>query len=166
MREQTWQLHYVKDSTVCATPVINCVLVQMHIVNKRKDLDLDEALKTPNGLAVLGFFIEVTLTHARRRRGRSYSYTVIVCHLKANWCISCMVWPNNEWLYAFHTFVNLWVMMLAVPGSGVEDRILTVLNLKAAQVKEFQSSFKMTAPFTVCTWWHQYCHIPAFQKER
>lgn len=55
----------------------------MHIVNKRKDLGLDEAVKTPNGLAVLGFFIEVTLTHSRRR-GRSYSYTVIVCHLEAN----------------------------------------------------------------------------------
>lgn len=78
MRKHTWQLHYmyVKDSTVCALTVINCVLVQMHIVNKRKDLDLNEAVKTPNGLAVLGFFIEVTLTHARRRRrGRSYSYT-------------------------------------------------------------------------------------------
>lgn len=34
----------------------------MHIVNKRKDLTLDEALETPNGLAVLGFFIEVTFS--------------------------------------------------------------------------------------------------------
>lgn len=32
--------------------------MEMHIVNKRKDLTLDEALKTPNGLAVLGFFME------------------------------------------------------------------------------------------------------------
>nr|XP_040032140.1 carbonic anhydrase 4-like isoform X2 [Gasterosteus aculeatus aculeatus] len=32
--------------------------MEMHIVNKRKDLTLDEALETPNGLAVLGFFIE------------------------------------------------------------------------------------------------------------
>lgn len=34
---------------------------QMHIVNKRKDLDLTEAVKTPNGLAALAFFIEVTI---------------------------------------------------------------------------------------------------------
>ncbi|KAM3591370.1 uncharacterized protein V6R79_000846 [Siganus canaliculatus] len=32
--------------------------MEMHIVNKRKDLSLDEAIKTPNGLAVLGFMIE------------------------------------------------------------------------------------------------------------
>uniref|UniRef100_A0A4W6G5T6 Alpha-carbonic anhydrase domain-containing protein n=1 Tax=Lates calcarifer TaxID=8187 RepID=A0A4W6G5T6_LATCA len=30
----------------------------IHIVNKRKDLSLEEAVKTSNGLAVLGFFIE------------------------------------------------------------------------------------------------------------
>lgn len=35
--------------------------MQMHIVSKRKDLTLDEAVKTPDGLAVLGFFIEVTV---------------------------------------------------------------------------------------------------------
>ncbi|XP_071319086.1 uncharacterized protein [Trachinotus anak] len=34
--------------------------MEMHIVNKRKDLTLDEAINTPNGLAVLGFFIEPT----------------------------------------------------------------------------------------------------------
>ncbi len=33
----------------------------MHIVNKRKDLELDEAVKAPDGLAVLGFFIEVII---------------------------------------------------------------------------------------------------------
>uniref|UniRef100_A0A3B3ZPB1 Alpha-carbonic anhydrase domain-containing protein n=1 Tax=Periophthalmus magnuspinnatus TaxID=409849 RepID=A0A3B3ZPB1_9GOBI len=32
--------------------------VQMHIVTKRKDLTLDEAVMTGNGLAVLGFFME------------------------------------------------------------------------------------------------------------
>ncbi|KAM8836926.1 uncharacterized protein AB9W97_002363 [Spinachia spinachia] len=32
--------------------------MEMHIVNKRKDLTLEEALETKNGLAVLGFFIE------------------------------------------------------------------------------------------------------------
>nr|XP_046232575.1 carbonic anhydrase 4-like [Scatophagus argus]XP_046232576.1 carbonic anhydrase 4-like [Scatophagus argus] len=32
--------------------------MEMHIVNKRKDLTLDEAVKHPDGLAVLGFFIE------------------------------------------------------------------------------------------------------------
>uniref|UniRef100_A0A3P8WSV4 Carbonic anhydrase n=1 Tax=Cynoglossus semilaevis TaxID=244447 RepID=A0A3P8WSV4_CYNSE len=34
--------------------------MEMHIVSKRKDLTLDEALKTSNGIAVLGFFIEET----------------------------------------------------------------------------------------------------------
>ncbi|CAN9509080.1 unnamed protein product [Ophioblennius macclurei] len=32
--------------------------MEMHIVTKRKDLTLDQAKVTPNGLAVLGFFIE------------------------------------------------------------------------------------------------------------
>ncbi|KAM4715239.1 uncharacterized protein FYW61_018182 [Anableps anableps] len=32
--------------------------MEMHIVNKRKDLTLDKAIQTPDGLAVLGFFIE------------------------------------------------------------------------------------------------------------
>ncbi|XP_067432186.1 uncharacterized protein [Thunnus thynnus] len=32
--------------------------MEMHIVNKRKDLTLQEAIQTPDGLAVLGFFIE------------------------------------------------------------------------------------------------------------
>ncbi|XP_069547695.1 uncharacterized protein [Brachyistius frenatus] len=32
--------------------------MEMHIVSKRKDLTLDEAIKSPDGLAVLGFFIE------------------------------------------------------------------------------------------------------------
>ncbi|XP_008312905.1 carbonic anhydrase 4-like [Cynoglossus semilaevis] len=36
--------------------------MEMHIVSKRKDLTLDEALKTSNGIAVLGFFIEATDT--------------------------------------------------------------------------------------------------------
>lgn len=35
--------------------------MQMHIVSKQKDLTLDEAVKTHDGLAVLGFFIEVTV---------------------------------------------------------------------------------------------------------
>lgn len=39
---------------------MNCVFIQMHIVNKRKDLTLEKALQTTDGLAVLGFFIEVT----------------------------------------------------------------------------------------------------------
>uniref|UniRef100_H2S426 Carbonic anhydrase n=1 Tax=Takifugu rubripes TaxID=31033 RepID=H2S426_TAKRU len=34
--------------------------MEMHIVSKRKDLTLDEAVKTHDGLAVLGFFIEPT----------------------------------------------------------------------------------------------------------
>ncbi|XP_020779899.1 carbonic anhydrase 4-like [Boleophthalmus pectinirostris] len=34
--------------------------MEMHIVTKRKDLTLDEALMTGNGLAVLGFFIEMS----------------------------------------------------------------------------------------------------------
>uniref|UniRef100_A0A3P8SPD7 Carbonic anhydrase n=1 Tax=Amphiprion percula TaxID=161767 RepID=A0A3P8SPD7_AMPPE len=36
--------------------------MEMHIVNKRKDLTLEQAVKTPNGLAVLGFFIESKAT--------------------------------------------------------------------------------------------------------
>ncbi|KAK0155273.1 Carbonic anhydrase 4 [Merluccius polli] len=36
--------------------------MEMHIVNKRKDLSLAEAIMTQDGLAVLGFFIEVTQT--------------------------------------------------------------------------------------------------------
>ncbi|XP_051795943.1 carbonic anhydrase 4-like [Acanthochromis polyacanthus] len=36
--------------------------MEMHIVTKRKDLTLDEAVKTPNGLAVLGFFMESKVT--------------------------------------------------------------------------------------------------------
>ncbi|XP_062270020.1 uncharacterized protein LOC133975978 isoform X2 [Platichthys flesus] len=38
--------------------------MEMHIVTKRKDLTLDEAVKTPNGLAVLGFFIETNPTQS------------------------------------------------------------------------------------------------------
>ncbi|XP_073346065.1 uncharacterized protein [Pagrus major] len=34
--------------------------MEMHIVNKRKDLTLEQAVQTPDGLAVLGFFIQVT----------------------------------------------------------------------------------------------------------
>eukprot|EP00064_Thunnus_orientalis_P014515 superscaffoldBa00002534_g14561 len=34
--------------------------MEMHIVNKRKDLTLQEAIQTPDGLAVLGFFIETS----------------------------------------------------------------------------------------------------------
>ncbi|XP_034563715.1 carbonic anhydrase 4-like [Notolabrus celidotus] len=34
--------------------------MEMHIVNKRKDLSLEEAITTPNGLAVLGFFIKAS----------------------------------------------------------------------------------------------------------
>uniref|UniRef100_A0A3P8NXZ1 Alpha-carbonic anhydrase domain-containing protein n=1 Tax=Astatotilapia calliptera TaxID=8154 RepID=A0A3P8NXZ1_ASTCA len=33
----------------------------LHIVSKKKDLTLDQALQAPDGLAVLGFFIEVKL---------------------------------------------------------------------------------------------------------
>ncbi|XP_035467558.1 carbonic anhydrase [Scophthalmus maximus] len=36
--------------------------MEMHIVTKRKDLTLDQAIDTPNGLAVLGFFIEAADT--------------------------------------------------------------------------------------------------------
>ena len=35
----------------------------MHIVNKQKDLDLTDAVKTPDGLAVLAFMIEVTVAN-------------------------------------------------------------------------------------------------------
>ncbi|XP_054622670.1 uncharacterized protein LOC129176554 isoform X2 [Dunckerocampus dactyliophorus] len=36
--------------------------MEVHIVNKRKDLTLEEAVNTPNGLAVLGFFIEAVVS--------------------------------------------------------------------------------------------------------
>ncbi|XP_077406785.1 carbonic anhydrase 15-like isoform X2 [Vanacampus margaritifer] len=36
--------------------------MEVHVVNKRKDLSLDEAVNTTNGLAVLGFFIEAATT--------------------------------------------------------------------------------------------------------
>ncbi|XP_077595507.1 uncharacterized protein LOC144211863 [Stigmatopora nigra] len=36
--------------------------MEVHIVNKRKDLTLDEAVNTTNGLAVMGFFIEAKTT--------------------------------------------------------------------------------------------------------
>ncbi|XP_074519909.1 uncharacterized protein LOC141785478 [Halichoeres trimaculatus] len=34
--------------------------MEMHIVNKRKDLSLEEAVKTPDGLAVLAFFLKAS----------------------------------------------------------------------------------------------------------
>uniref|UniRef100_A0A673AK48 Carbonic anhydrase n=1 Tax=Sphaeramia orbicularis TaxID=375764 RepID=A0A673AK48_9TELE len=43
--------------------------MEMHIVNKRKDLTLEEAVKTPNGLAVLAFFMEAAESH--KSKGRS-----------------------------------------------------------------------------------------------
>lgn len=39
--------------------------MEMHIVNKRKDLNLTEALKTPGGLAALAFFIEASASSKR-----------------------------------------------------------------------------------------------------
>ncbi|XP_026170527.1 carbonic anhydrase 4-like [Mastacembelus armatus] len=36
--------------------------MELHIVSKRKDLTMDKALLTPNGLAVLGFFIKANST--------------------------------------------------------------------------------------------------------
>lgn len=52
-----------KDFALCVLHFFNFLLVQMHIVNKRKDLKLDEAVETSDGLAVLAFFIEVKLAH-------------------------------------------------------------------------------------------------------
>ncbi|TNN54278.1 Carbonic anhydrase 4 [Liparis tanakae] len=45
--------------------------MEMHIVSKRKDLSLAEALTTPDGLAVLGFLIE-----AKKADGRGGSENV------------------------------------------------------------------------------------------
>ena len=47
---------------LCVSHIIYCVFVQMHIVSKRKDLTLKQALQTPDGLAVLGFFIQVAFS--------------------------------------------------------------------------------------------------------
>ncbi|XP_033963923.1 uncharacterized protein [Pseudochaenichthys georgianus] len=41
--------------------------MEMHIVNKRKDLTLEKALQTTDGLAVLGFFIEATSAKEKSR---------------------------------------------------------------------------------------------------
>ncbi|KAM4623955.1 uncharacterized protein ACJ7VT_004925 isoform 1-T2 [Polymixia lowei] len=46
--------------------------MEMHIVNKRKDLTLDEAVRTPTGLAVLGFFIEAAEDHKGRSGGSTH----------------------------------------------------------------------------------------------
>ncbi|XP_017273757.1 carbonic anhydrase 4 isoform X2 [Kryptolebias marmoratus] len=40
--------------------------MELHIVSKRKDLSLDEALQEPDGLAVLGFFIEAKSTSSSK----------------------------------------------------------------------------------------------------
>ncbi|XP_033466762.1 uncharacterized protein LOC117246865 [Epinephelus lanceolatus] len=48
--------------------------MEMHIVNKRKDLTVEEAKQTPNGLAVLGFFIEHKGTH-KSSSGSEHSET-------------------------------------------------------------------------------------------
>nr|XP_019962607.1 PREDICTED: carbonic anhydrase 4-like isoform X1 [Paralichthys olivaceus]XP_019962608.1 PREDICTED: carbonic anhydrase 4-like isoform X1 [Paralichthys olivaceus]XP_019962609.1 PREDICTED: carbonic anhydrase 4-like isoform X1 [Paralichthys olivaceus] len=45
--------------------------MEMHIVNKRKDLTLDEAVQTSNGLAVLGFFIEAESTKSSSGSGQT-----------------------------------------------------------------------------------------------
>lgn len=55
--------------------------VQMHIVSKRKDLTLDEALQAPDGLAVLGVFIEV-------KPGEVKLLTVVYM----------LYWLSNTWL--------------------------------------------------------------------
>ncbi|KAL3967650.1 cyclin-dependent kinase 2 [Sarotherodon galilaeus] len=47
--------------------------MEMHIVSKRKDLTLDEALQAPDGLAVLGFFIESTPTTKSTSHGSTSS---------------------------------------------------------------------------------------------
>ncbi|XP_039472543.1 carbonic anhydrase-like [Oreochromis aureus] len=49
--------------------------MEMHIVSKRKDLTLDQALQAPDGLAVLGFFIESTHTTKRTSHGSTVSGT-------------------------------------------------------------------------------------------
>ncbi|KAF7655332.1 hypothetical protein LDENG_00057670 [Lucifuga dentata] len=47
--------------------------MEMHIVNRRKDLTLEKALETPNGLAVLGFFIEVDESKMKSSGGSEHS---------------------------------------------------------------------------------------------
>lgn len=56
---------------------LNDVLAQMHIVSKRKDLTLEEAVNTSDGLAVLGFFIEVTLISCKNvLTGINFNYEI------------------------------------------------------------------------------------------
>lgn len=64
-RDTQWR-YFKTNNTCCAFKAVSFLLLtiinrlpQMHIVNKRKDLNLTDAIKTPDGLAVLGFLIEV-----------------------------------------------------------------------------------------------------------
>lgn len=61
---------------------------QMHIVNKRKDLNLTEAVKTPNGLAALAFFIEVTLSPSDMQRPHfAHCIMYVLSNRKLRWAV-------------------------------------------------------------------------------
>ncbi|XP_041672214.1 carbonic anhydrase-like [Cheilinus undulatus] len=49
--------------------------MEMHIVSRRKDLSLEDAVNTPNGLSVLGFFIEATDSTKSSSGGSSHHET-------------------------------------------------------------------------------------------
>lgn len=64
---------------------------QMHIVNKRKDLDLTEAVKTPNGLAALAFFIEVTIIPSDMQIPHfAHSIMYVLSNRKLGWAVTIL----------------------------------------------------------------------------
>ncbi|XP_067344901.1 uncharacterized protein [Channa argus] len=67
--------------------------MEMHIVSKRKDLTLDAALRTPNGLAVLGFFIETNPTSSL---SVTNGWKILTNHLSAIQNISSEVEVTEE----------------------------------------------------------------------
>uniref|UniRef100_A0A8C9SAW7 Carbonic anhydrase n=1 Tax=Scleropages formosus TaxID=113540 RepID=A0A8C9SAW7_SCLFO len=76
----TVQVHFhwgnVSDSSLGSEHSVNSKRypMEMHIVNVKKGLTMDEAKIQPNGLAVLGFFIEVSTTNNSiiKLHGNSY----------------------------------------------------------------------------------------------
>ncbi|CAG5907289.1 unnamed protein product [Menidia menidia] len=70
--------------------------MEMHIVNKRKDLTLDKALKTHDGLAVLGFFIEASQSSKSSSGGSHTNPTSGSTSNEAGWKNLTKYLPNIE----------------------------------------------------------------------
>ncbi|XP_026207437.1 carbonic anhydrase 4-like [Anabas testudineus] len=88
----TFQLHFhwgtAQESGSEHTVDSKRYTMEMHIVSKRKDLTLDEALQTPNGLAVLGFFIE---SHPKSSPSVTNAWETLTSYLPAIQNISSAV---------------------------------------------------------------------------